>query len=200
MWDKRFQDAPDFYGQQPCSYLQQVLPLVPKPDGQAARALFIAEGQGRNALYAASLGWQVTATDTSAVAREQTLNKASALGLEINYQLIDTDQLDYKPQSFDLVVLIYAHTPRVISKTLHQKLIQWLSPDGQLILEGFSKDQDKYNSGGPPNADWRYSLQELLVDFQELTILDALEGITWLEEGAGHDGLGAVVRFRARRK
>ena len=81
----------------------------------------------------------------------------------------------------------------------HRKLIDWLIPGGEIILEGFSKEQLGRGSGGPKNADMLWSLEELKEDFAELTISHASELEITLHEGAYHQGEASVIRMIARK-
>lgn len=187
-WDERFGSEPGLYGQLPSSYLAKV--LSERPIG---KALFIAEGQGRNAIYAAKLGWDVVATDSSLVARNQALEWAQHEQVKIEYMQSDSNALDFPPHAFDLIALIYAHQPTSERKQLYSKFQNWLKPGGCVVLEGFTKAQLGRKSGGPQNPDWLYEPDDMS-EFAGLAQQELKVEEVNLEEGSGHVGLAAVVR------
>jgi SAM-dependent methyltransferase len=192
-WNERYAQHQSVYGAEPNEFFKEQLQSL-KP----GKLLLPAEGEGRNAIYAASLGWQVTAYDYSEVAKTKTLEKAAALGiLSITYEVADLSQIILPEVKYDLIALIYVHLPREIRKHLLRECIKSLKPGGRLILEVFSKDQLHYNSGGPKDASLLYSLLELAEDVAGMKINIQEEVITTLDEGPFHSGSASVVRFVA---
>ena len=78
---------------------------------------------------------------------------------------------------------------------MHSRVEEALKPGGLFILEAFHHAQLKYQSGGPKTMDLLYDLNALIGDFQALQILEALDGLCYLDEGARHSGLGHIVRL-----
>jgi len=189
-WDERFASKAHFYGTEPNAFYAEQLATLP-----VGKALFVAEGQGRNALYAASKGWQVTATDLSSVAAEQTLEQAKALGLSIEYQVVNSAELNFPDATFDLIVFVFAHLPPALRRIVHQNAAQWLKPSGHIILEAFRPEQLAYTSGGPKEEDWLLTLDIIRQDFPTLTVQLLEAQNTFLNEGPHHTGEAAVVRF-----
>jgi ubiquinone/menaquinone biosynthesis C-methylase UbiE len=192
-WNERYAQHQTVYGAGPNEFFkEQLQSLTP------GKILLPAEGEGRNALYAASLGWRVTAYDYSEVAKTKTLEQASALGItSIEYEVKDLSQIQLPAEEFDAIALIYVHLPLAVRKHLLNECIKSLKSGGILILEVFSKEQLQYNSGGPKDATLLYSLNELAEDFAGLKIMLQQEVITTLKEGAFHSGPASVVRFVA---
>lgn len=106
-WDERFSQPEYVYGREPNEYLKEKLSAV----SSKGAILFPCEGEGRNAVYAAQLGWSVKAFDQS----EQGKNKAELLaeqkGVAIEYSIDDVAEVQYPASSFDTLALIYAHFP-----------------------------------------------------------------------------------------
>lgn len=191
-WDERYSDNAYVYGTSPNEYFKQKLDAIPSP----GKLLLLAEGEGRNAVYAAQNGWQVTAVDFSAIGREKALRLAEEQGVEIDYQLADIQQFDMaKNGPWDAIGLIYAHQPAVIRTAVHQKCIQALRPGGLIILEAFNKNQIGRSSGGPKDPESLYSQNELEKDFEGLEMLEAGEYSCYLNEGPGHEGQAEIVRL-----
>lgn len=189
-WNEKYGGEAFHYGRKPNRFLE--LMLESRPPG---RLLFAAEGEGRNAVYAAKLGWEVHAFDQSERAREKALALAEQEGVEINYQLADA--LAYESdRPFDAVALIYAHFPATIRARVHQRLSGLLKPVGELWLEAFAPGQLAYSSGGPKDESMLYTPEMLEGDFTDLQIRQAEVTKYVLDEGPGHSGMGEVVRFR----
>jgi hypothetical protein len=107
-------------------------------------------------------------------------------------------------ESFDLIVLIFAHFPVKKRKVYHPQLIQYLKPGGLLILEGFSKSHIEFNTvneraGGPKDVSMLFSTTEMVEDFGDMEILSLREQTVNLQEGLYHVGDSAVVRLVARK-
>lgn len=193
-WNERFSAKEYVYGTEPNHFYREQLEKLPP-----GKILFPAEGEGRNAVFAAHNGWQVTAFDPSTEARKKALNLAGEKNVEINYFLADYENINLPSASFDCMVLIYAHMPPNKREEYHQKLAALLKPDGTLILEGFSKKQINYNTGGPRNEAMLFSLQEIRSDFQSFSHLTTAEKRIELNEGIFHSGTAAVIQALGRK-
>jgi SAM-dependent methyltransferase len=192
-WNERYGQHPTVYGDEPNEFFKkQLQSLTP------GKLLLPAEGEGRNAIYAASLGWKVTAYDFSEVAKIKTLARAAALGItSIKYEVEDLSKVKIPKEEFDAVALIYVHLPVEVRKHLHQECKKSLRSGGKLIFESFSKDQLKYNTGGPKDRALLHSLSDLKADFKGLQIDLLHDEIIELKEGPFHSGLASVVRLVA---
>ncbi|MBC7125591.1 MAG: class I SAM-dependent methyltransferase, partial [Bacteroidales bacterium] len=153
-WDERYAQKEYVYGKKPNEFFKQEL-AKHKP----GKILLPAEGEGRNAVYAAKLGWEVYAFDSSSEAIKKAQQLASENNVEIHYTLSSFEEVDYPDDFFDLIGLFYAHT--LSRSDNHKKLIRFLKPKGAIILEGFSKEQIHYNSGGPRKIEMLFSEEEL---------------------------------------
>lgn len=189
-WDSRYANEEYAYGQQPNKFFKQEL-LKLKPQS----ILFPAEGEGRNAVFAAKIGWKVKAFDFSTSAKEKALKLANQQNTTIDYETVGFDEFNAPPESFDCIVLIHAHTPSDKRNLYHKKIVGFLKPGGTLILEGFSKEQFTRSSGGPKNIDMLFSEEELREDFTKLTEIRIENMETELDEGAFHRGTASVIRL-----
>jgi len=192
-WNERYGQHPTVYGDEPNKFFKEQLQSL-----KVGKLLLPAEGEGRNAIYAASLGWTVTAYDFSEVAKAKTLERAASLGIStIDYQVQELDKIKLAGKKFDAVALIYVHLPMEVRKHLHAQCKQSLKPGGKLIFESFSKDQLKYNTGGPKDPTLLHSISDLKTDFADLRIDVLEEKIVELKEGPFHSGPASVVRLVA---
>jgi len=196
-WDKRYQAQEYVYGTEPNRFFQRALAEISQP----GRLLLPAEGEGRNAAHAAFAGWTVDAYDSSGVGREKALRLAAAQGVNINYEVAAHMDMDagIAAGAYDAVALIFAHIHAKDRARVHRRCIEALAPGGRLILEGYSKKQLQFGTGGPPVVELLYSVEELRSDFETLTI-DLLERAeVELQEGKLHNGVGSVIRLLAHR-
>ena len=194
-WNARYGDEVYAYGTSPNVFFSSEFKKIPP-----GKALFPAEGEGRNAVFAACCGWEVVAFDQSDAARIKAMQLAADKGVEIDYEVTSLDDFDAKEESFDALVLIYAHFPGPVRKFFHQKLARLVKPGGYLIVEGFSKRHLEYNSvneraGGPKEWSMLFSLEELETDFSDFEIHFSEETTVQLNEGLYHVGESAVVRL-----
>lgn len=188
-WNERFATDEYVYGTEPNQFFKNQLEEL-----QPGKILFPAEGEGRNAVYAATRGWQVTAFDSSSVAKKKAENLAREIGETIDYHIADYEIVNFQAESFDCLVLIYAHMHPDKREEYHKKMTSFLKPGGTLILEGFSKQQIENNTGGPRNVDMLFSEKELRKDFDFFSELSISKTDITLDEGPFHQGKAAVIR------
>lgn len=198
-WDKRFGGDEYIYGEQPNEYLREKLSEI-KP----GTILFPCDGEGRNSVYAASIGWKVDSFDMSTSGKKKTMLLAEKAGVELNYSVCMLE--DFKSETqYDAMALIYAHFPEETRREYHQRLSQFLKPGGMLILEAFSKKQlnfqiDNPTAGGPKTDSMLYDLNEIKEDFKDFELIEAVEQQTVLAEGNYHKGDAMVIRIFAKKK
>ncbi len=189
-WNSRYSEKEFIYGTQPNKFLEHQLKNL-KP----GKALFLAEGEGRNAVYAAKLGWLVDAVDFSSSAKVKALKLAERNYVKINYDVCDLNDYNFKENYYDLVVLIFVHLPFDLRKKVFENSIKALKQNGKLIFEAFSKEQIKNTSGGPRSEDLLYSEKEILDLVKQMKIELIESKVINLDEGEYHKGKADVVRF-----
>lgn len=189
-WNDRYASEAYAYGETPNAFFKQEIQYL-KP----GKLLFPAEGEGRNAVYAASLGWDVTAFDISIEGKLKAEKLAKKSGVKINYIISDFSDIEFENDMFDCVVLIFAHTHPNQRQHFHRLTQKWLKPDGTIILQGFSKNQIYNNSGGPQNIDMLFDKNILLNDFNQLISSTLEEADVNLNEGLFHKGKSSLINF-----
>lgn len=188
-WNKKFKTKEYIYGEEPNEFLKSFLDKI-----SPGKALFPAEGEGRNAVYAASRGWETFAFDTSSEGKRKALELANKKNVKIDYKISEIEE--YKVEkSFDLIALIYAHQFTGKREKKHKSLLKLLKPGGIILLEGFSKKQINKHSGGPKNSEMLFSEYEIQKDFSSIDVLHLEEKELILNEGNYHKGKASVVRF-----
>jgi SAM-dependent methyltransferase len=189
-WDNRYSAEEYAYGTKPNAFFADELRKI-KP----GKILLPAEGEGRNALFAAINGWEVTAFDNSKIAKEKALKLIRKYNVDIDYHIADYFTFPSKIDNFDAVSLIYAHINSSMRKSAHKRLITFIKPGGKILIEGFSRHQLNFNSGGPKDPTLLYSSEDLLDDFNELSEVEIFETETELNEGLYHRGIASIIRL-----
>lgn len=189
-WNERYSTIEYAYGEAPNNYVkEQLAALAP------GEILFPAEGEGRNAVYAATLGWQVTAFDSSTEGKKKAELLAEKHNVIIDYKLASYENVKFSKNQFDCIVLIFAHLHPLKRQEYHRKLASFLKPGGMLLLEGFSKKQIHRNTGGPKNVEMLFSKKELNDDFSKFSELTITEKDVILDEGPFHQGTASVIQL-----
>jgi 2-polyprenyl-3-methyl-5-hydroxy-6-metoxy-1,4-benzoquinol methylase len=194
MWDQRYSDTEYAYGTEPNDFLVEAAHHLPK-----GNILCIGEGEGRNAVWLAQQGWQVTAMDSSSVGLEKAKQLAESRGVEI--QTVHADLADYHFQeaAWDGMVSIFCHLPPALRKQVHSAIISSLRPGGVLLLEAYTPEQVQLGTGGPPTEAMMMNLETLYTELDGLNFNHALELERLVHEGQFHTGLGSVVQLVAVR-
>lgn len=190
-WDMRYALKDYVYGTQPNEFLKTYL-LSQNTIGKSI--LLPADGEGRNAVFAAKRGMAVTAFDFSSSAIQKA--KVLAEKNEVNVNFIQSSFQEFETgQRFDYIGLIFAHFSPKERAENHQKCANWLKPKGTLILEAFNEQQLNFHSGGPKNTAFLYSKKILEEDFSNLRIEYLKELEYTLNEGDFHQGKGSVIQL-----
>lgn len=199
-WNDRYAGEEFAYGEEPNNYLKEQLTKL-----DAGKILFPAEGEGRNAVFAAKEGWTVSAFDISNEGLKKALQLAEKNNVSIEYQIGELQTLNYQEGQFDAIALIYAHFPANIKSQLHKELDKYLRKGGIIIFEAFSKNHLDYLAknekvGGPKDIESLFSIEEIEADFNNYEIIELNETVIHLNEGIYHNGEGSVIRFVGRKK
>lgn len=189
-WNARYTGTEFIYGTEPNQFLKHELSKI-----TPGKILFLGEGEGRNAVYAATLGWDVDAVDYSETGKYKAEKLAAENVVRINYLIKDLSTFSPKQNYYDAIVLIYLHLEEELRERVSKKVIEAAKTGGKIILEVFEKEQIKNNSGGPKNAGLLYSLQDVVEDFIDLEFEKLSKDNIVLNEGEGHQGKAAVIRF-----
>lgn len=201
MWDTRYSVEDYAYGTDPNVFFKDSIEKY-KIKG---KLLLPAEGEGRNAVYAAKKGLDVTAFDTSIEGKKKALKLAAKENVSINYEVGDFFDLELTNHQYDAAALIYAHFPTPLLSNYYKKTGDLILPNGIIILEGFSKNNLNYREknptiGGPNNSDMLFSKESILKDFPDFEVILLEETEVELKEGNFHNGTGSVIRFIGRKK
>lgn len=192
-WDQRYAENETVYGTEPNKFFRLFIDLH-KP----GTLLLPAEGEGRNAVYAATRGWQVDAFDFSQVAIEKALDFAKGETVSINYEIKNI--ADFKAdKQYDAVALVFVHLPEILRKKFHQEIYNSIKPGGFLVMEAFAKEQVQFESGGPRDEKLLYDAPSICSDFPFLHMMSCEQKEIILKEGDYHKGKAAVLRMIGQR-
>ena len=193
-WDERYHGADYVYGTEPNEFLVSRVGQLPP-----GRILCLAEGEGRNAVFLAEHGFDVTAVDQSAVGLAKAELLAEQRGVRIKTVVSDLADFPIEPRSWDGIVSIFAHTPPQVRRHVHNEVVRGLKPAGVFLLEAYRPEQLEYKTGGPPVVELMMSLELLHAELPGLEFEYAAETVRDVHEGRLHTGQGAVVQLLARK-
>jgi SAM-dependent methyltransferase len=195
IWDQRYASADYVYGTDPNEFLAETIRGL---DG-GGRALCLAEGEGRNAVFLAGRGYEVHAVDASAVGLAKAERLARERGVHIVTEVANLDGYRIDPGAWDLIVSIFCHLPAPIRRALHREVVAGLRPGGLFVVEAYTPAQLALGTGGPPDPALMMTLAELREELNGLHFEQARELEREVHEGRLHTGRGAVVQIVARR-
>jgi SAM-dependent methyltransferase len=192
-WNPKFETEEYIFGTEANSFIKAAVP--PARDGQTAYAP--ADGEGRNGVYLAEIGYQVTSTDIADKAVEKAKKLAQSRGVSINAMVGDI--MGDPTGQFDVVIVSFMHFYRDDHLRFVDHIHKALAPGGLLALEGYSLDQIPLASGGPKSPDMLYTREQLKQDFAALDILLIQDAKRCLNEGPRHQGEAATIQLIARK-
>jgi SAM-dependent methyltransferase len=202
LWSKRYRDAGDHYlfGTEPNRFLAHRAGLL--QNGRTA--LSVADGEGRNSVWLAEQGLEVTAIEISAVAVEKARRLAAGRKVEVEFVEADMLAAGWPPaelhEAFDWVVGIFI---QFVGPQDRQRqfaaMKQVTRPGGRILLQGYSPRQLDYKTGGPSAVENLYTCELLESAFAGWEIEELVEYEDEVAEGAGHKGRSALIGLVARK-
>ncbi|TWU35749.1 tellurite resistance protein TehB [Novipirellula aureliae] len=193
-WNQRYSADGFAYGAAPNEFLVSVIDRLPR-----GPALSLAEGEGRNAVYLAKAGFDVTAVDQSEVGLAKAQAFARDQGVSIKTVQADLRDFVIKPDQWAAIVSIFCHLPETVRASLHSRVSAGLRIRGMFVLEAYTPNQCGRGTGGPPTPDLTVSLADLQNELAGLELLHGCELERHVNEGRYHTGLGSVVQLLASR-
>lgn len=194
-WNLRYGDEEYFYGTTPNDFLKENAHLIPR-----GSVICVADGEGRNSVFLATTGRDVSSVDISDVGVAKTKKLASEKGVSVDAQVGDLADFDLGRNKWQGVISISAHLPISLRQDLHLRVIDSLAPGGVVLLEAYTVDQIGRGTGGPQVPELLMSAESLSQEFASLEIIHLKELEREVVEGSGHTGLAAVVQLIARKR
>lgn len=183
-WDQRYDRELYVYGKEPVQFLRQIVGRL-----RVGKALVLAAGEGRNAVFLARQGFDVTAVDVSAKGLEKCRALAAEHGVTVHTIVADLDTFSMGSGHWDLITDFYYH-----DTALYSRVMQGLKPGGFFVLQNFSTEQPATNRFGPKDPAWLVAPNQLPRAFDPWRIRYYEDTVIELDEGM-HKGPGAVVRL-----
>jgi SAM-dependent methyltransferase len=163
-WDERYRAADLVWTERPNTFLAEIL-----ADAVPGRALDVAAGEGRHAVWLASLGWQVTAVDFSAVGLDRAQAWAESKGLAARLTTVVADVATYQPEpdSFDLALFAYVQLPAEARTVAIRNAAGGVVVGGSVVLVAHDSSNLADGFGGPPDSAVLYTPQDVLADLAD---------------------------------
>jgi len=180
-WDKRFGRKEFALGKEPNPFLKKHIRLLPK-----GKALDMATGEGRNAVFLAQHGFEVNAVDISERGLKKVKKLAREKGVKINTFLVDLDQYPIEKERYDLIANFY-----FLKRRLIPRIKKGLKKGGKVIFETYLLEHRKLGTGGPKQAKYFLKPNELLRLFKDCRILFYREGI--FKEGGRRKAVASLI-------
>ena len=156
-WDERYRDRELIWTAEPNQFLVEAV------DGfDPGRALDLAAGEGRNAVWLAQQGWQVEAVDWSDVALDKGRRLARRAGAVVRFTQEDLRSWLPPAQAYDLVVIAYFQTQHIERHSLWRGAAEAVSASAHLVVIGHDSDNLERGYGGPQHAEVLYSVDEIV--------------------------------------
>ncbi len=194
-WDERYSAEGFFYGSEPNDFLRSQTGRI-RPRGHV---LCLAEGEGRNAVFLAAQGLNVTAVDGSQVGLTKLKTLAAQKHISVETVCADLADFDMGVEKWDAIVSVWCHLPPVLRADVHARAVKALKPGGVFILEAYTPRQLQFKTGGPPVVELLMTLGALKSELNGMDFLHGVETDRVIHEGRGHEGESAVVQVVARR-
>jgi SAM-dependent methyltransferase len=189
-WDRRYADVENLWATRPNRFLVVEVAELP-----AGRALDLACGEGQNAIWLASRGWEVTGVDFSEVAIQKARARGERDGVDARFVCADLVEYEAAPASSDLVLVMYLHIPSARRRVVHEMAVAALAPGGTFLLLGHDLANLTDGVGGPRDPDLLYRAEEIV---SELPGVEVEKATTVLRNVAGEerDAIDTLVRAR----
>ena len=187
-WNSKFSTEEFFYGLHPNEFLASHLETFK----EHKKMLCLGEGEGRNAIFFAKKGFEITAIDASDIGLSKLAKRAEEEKLNIKTVCLDLNHWEVA-EKYDVIMASYLHMYKNEREILFKKIEDSLNKNGYFVGEFFSTKQLTYNSGGPKDLDLLYTVEDFLNHFDSCK-KNVVEEFIVLDEGKGHQGEACVIR------
>lgn len=188
-WHERFNTKEYMYGKEPNAFVAEIANKLPK-----GKVLCIAGGEGRNAVYLATLGLSVTAWDYASSGLEKTKQLAEENDVTVFTELHDLAEVEWEAEQWDAIVHVFGHLPEDVMARTMEGVKKALKSGGYYLSEMYSIEQLKYGTGGPPVESMLVDPKEMLHQFNDYFIEHFYVGEAHRQEGILHTGDAHIVQ------
>lgn len=191
-WDERYASTPLLWSREPNRFVADRCATL-----EPGRALDLACGEGRNAIWLATRGWRVTAIDYSAVAIERAATLAEAAGVELELRREDVLTATLEPAAYELVLLSYLQLPSDGRATVLARALESLAPEGTFLLVAHDARNLAEGHGGPQDPVVLWTAGEVVAALDERGLVVEEAGTVLRDvDGAERPAIDTLVRAR----
>lgn len=183
-WNNSFSDQDFVYGETANVFIQNMSHLIP----DNAKVGCFAEGEGRNAVYLAKAGHDVTSYDQSDIGLKKTKDLAEKNNVQVQTVEMDLTKEKADENQFDAAIMVFGHVPKADQQFLIESMIGSVKSGGYVIFEVYSEEQLAYKTGGPPAHDMLFNPIDILQWTQDHKRIHFYYGEAERHEGKRHHG------------
>jgi SAM-dependent methyltransferase len=191
-WDRRYAGSELLWTAEPNRFLAAEVAEL-----QAGRALDLGCGEGRNAVWLAERGWEVTGLDFSEVGLAKARRLADEHGVSVDWVLADVREYVPASDGFDLVVVLYLHLPAAERRKVLARAASAVAQDGVLVVVGHESSNLAEGYGGPQDPAILFTPEEVAGELPGLEIERAERVRRPVASSAGEvHAIDALIRAR----
>lgn len=194
-WNERFDTEDYVFGEEPNAFIRQQAFRLQK----YKKVVAFAEGEGRNAVFLATLDHEVTAIDYAESGLHKTKKLARKNDVNVLTKKVDLLVDNLPKEEFEAAIMVFGHFPKDAQKQVFEKMKNAIKPDGIIMLEVYSKDQLNYQTGGPADSELLYDPKEVLSWCEGHEVIHFFFGEQERVEGKLHTGLAHVIQLILRK-
>lgn len=202
IWSERYRAAGEDYlfGVAPNRFLEHRADQL----RTGRKALCVADGEGRNSVWLAEQGLDVTAIDITEVAVAKAKKLADGRNVQVKFEIGDILAPDWPPvvhhNAYDWVIGIFIQFADPVARIHQMTALKWVTrPGGRILLQGYAPKQLDYKTGGPSAVENLYTSEILHALFADWSIEELVEYEDDISEGLGHRGRSALIGMIARK-
>jgi SAM-dependent methyltransferase len=191
-WNEKWRERHAHGYDEPSRFLVAEVESLP-----SGRALDIACGMGRNAIWLAERGWRVTGVDYSEVALAEARRRAAERGVQVDWVLADVTEWTPPAEAFDLVAVLYLQLPAHERRLVLERAAASLAQGGRIVVLGHDLSNLTEGWGGPSTPEVLFTPQDVAAELAGLAVERAERVVRRVEDEDGvHEAIDALVRAR----
>jgi cyclopropane fatty-acyl-phospholipid synthase-like methyltransferase len=195
-WNARYSTDDYLFGTAPSRFLSEHVHLLTAGD----TALCIADGEGRNSVFMAEQGLNVTAWDASPVALDKARKLAESRGVTVDFRQETAERFDWTAWQYDIVCgIFFQFAGPALRRQVFDGMIAATRPGGLILIHGYTPKQIEFGTGGPGVVENLYTAEILTDAFSAHEIVELRDYEAEISEGSGHEGMSALTDLVVRR-
>ncbi|WP_299511622.1 class I SAM-dependent methyltransferase [uncultured Rummeliibacillus sp.] len=191
LWNERFNTTEYIYGEEPNAFIKEYTFQLENLKKVAA----FAEGEGRNAIFLAKSGHDVTTFDYVESGLNKTVQLAEKNNVKVKTVQVDLLEGSVPNEQFDAAIMVFGHFRKEDQRNVFEKILKSVKPGGKIMMELYSEKQLDYRTGGPKKLEMLYKPQDILDWCENYKIVHFFVGEQSRQEGTLHTGLAHVIQL-----